>query len=265
MTPAAKSRLGFIGTGTITEAIVTGILAGGQDGPDIVLSPRSAARAARLADLSPRVRVAQDNQAVADAAGILFLAIRPDVAEAVVRGLRFRPGQLVVSLVSAVDHDTLRAWIGGEVEIVRAVPLPFVATRSGVTTVFPPNGTVEALFSQLGTAVPCTTIDEFDLLAAASALMGSFFGIMDHVVGWLKEGGLPQDVARAYLAQHFYSLSLVALRNPSVPLKDLRREYSTSGGLNEQMFAVFGRNGGLDALTLALDGVLERLRVLRRI
>nr|WP_255695902.1 pyrroline-5-carboxylate reductase [Shinella sp. NM-101] len=257
--------MGFIGTGTITEAIVTGILAGGQDGQDIVLSPRSAARAARLADLSPRVRVAGDNQAVADAAGILFLAIRPDVAEAVVRGLRFRPGQLVISLVSTVDHDTLRAWIGGEVDIVRAVPLPFVANRSGVTTVFPPNGMVEALFSQLGTAVPCSTIDEFDLLAAASALMGSFFGIMDHVVGWLKEGGLPQDGARAYLAQHFYSLSLVALRNPSVPLADLRREYSTSGGLNEQMFAVFGRNGGLDALTLALDGVLERLRALRRI
>ena len=43
MTAVEKARLGFIGTGTITEAIVTGILAGGGGTPDIIVSPRSAA------------------------------------------------------------------------------------------------------------------------------------------------------------------------------------------------------------------------------
>jgi pyrroline-5-carboxylate reductase len=260
MLPSEKRPLGFIGTGTITEAIVTGIVLRGEPVPAIVVSPRSAKTAARLAELSPQVSVAPDNQAVVDTADMLFLAVRPNVAEEVVRALRFRPGQQVVSLIATVDHSTLASWIDVPVNIVRAVPLPFVATRSGVTTVFPPDPTVEALFSTLGTAVACSTIEEFDVFAAASALMGSYFGIMDHVVGWMRINGLTAESARTYLAQHFFSLSTVAMDNPSASLESLRHEYSTKGGLNEQMFAEFGKGGGLDAVSGALDVVLARIR-----
>ncbi|CAN7261891.1 pyrroline-5-carboxylate reductase [Rhizobium sp. LjRoot30] len=255
-----STRLGFIGTGTITEAIVSGMLSGGGDLPDITVSPRSAATAGRLAARSPKVRIAGGNQQVVDAADMVFLAIRPDVAEEVVRALHFRPGQLVVSLVATVDHETLRSWIDVPVEIVRAVPLPFVATRSGVTTILPPAPAVEAFFGGLGIAVPCRSVEEFELLATASALMGSYFGIMDHVVGWLRQKGLPAENARAYLAPLFASLSTTALNAPALSLEDLRHEYSTKGGLNEQMFARFREHGGTDALTAALDSVLDRVR-----
>ncbi|MFC3075209.1 pyrroline-5-carboxylate reductase [Shinella pollutisoli] len=260
MNPSTSTRLGFIGTGTITEAIVTGVLSGDTPAPAIAVSPRSAATAARLAALSDRVCVARDNQHVVDAADMVFLAIRPDVAEEVVRALRFRPAQRVVSLVAAVDHATLRDWIGVPVELVRAVPLPFVASRSGVTAIFPRDSAVEAFFAGLGSAVACRTIEEYDLLATASALMGPYFGIMDHVVGWLQARGLPAESARAYLAPLFASLSTVALTAPSRSLEDLRHEFSTKGGLNEQMFARFREHGGADALTKALDSVLERVR-----
>lgn len=261
MTSTAENRLGFIGTGTITEAIVKGIVAGeGPIIPEIVLSPRSAQTAARLAALSRTICVARDNQHVVDASDTVVLAIRPNVAEDVVRALKFRQGQRVVSLVATVDHATLRGWIDVPVDIVRAVPLPFVATRSGVTAIFPPDAAVEALFSDLGTAVACHTIEEYDLLAVASALMGCYFGIMDHVVGWMEEKGLPRDSARAYLAQHFASLSAVAVNHPAISLEDLRHEYSTKGGLNEQMFVTYRDGEGLRALTQALDSVLNRVR-----
>jgi pyrroline-5-carboxylate reductase len=255
-----KPRLGFIGTGTITEAIVTGIVSRAEPSPEIIVSPRSEKTAARLATLSAQVTVAADNQHVVDAADMLFLAVRPNVAEEVVRALRFRPGQQVVSLIATIDHAALRSFIGVPVDLVRAVTLPFVATGSGVTTIFPPDPAVEAFFSTLGTAVACETIEEFDVLAAASALMGSYFGIMDHVVGWMQSKGLPQASARAYLTQHFLSLSTVAFRNPSTSLEDLRHEYSTRGGLNETMFAEFHKGRGLEALAHALDVVLARIQ-----
>ncbi|QRM57816.1 pyrroline-5-carboxylate reductase [Sinorhizobium sp. BG8] len=254
------TRLGFIGTGTITEAIVTGILSGEQPASEIVVSPRSAATAARLAALSDSVLVARDNQHVVDAADVIFLAIRPNVTEEVVRALRFREGQQVVSLVATVDHETLRDWIDAPVDLVRAVPLPFVAWHGGVTVIFPPDPTVEALFTALGTAVPCNSIEEFDLLATSSALMGSYFGMLDHVVGWLQGKGVPAESARAYIAPLFASLSTVALNTPSRSLEALRHEYSTKGGLNEQMFSEFRSRGGTEALTGALESVLERVR-----
>ena len=83
---------------------------------------------------------------------------------------------------------------------------------------------------------------------------------MDHAVGWLTENGLPEASARAYLASLFSSLSTVAERDASRSLEDLRHEYSTKGGLNEQIFTQFREGGGLDALTRGLDSVLKRVR-----
>lgn len=102
-----KFRLGFIGTGTITEAIVTGLVSREMPVPEIAVSPRAAKTAESLAALSAKVTVAVDNQHVVDAADMLFLAVRPNVAEEVVRTLRFRSSQQVVSLIATIDHGAI--------------------------------------------------------------------------------------------------------------------------------------------------------------
>lgn len=81
MSALAKLRLGFIGTSTITEAIVTGLVSSDGLTPEVFVSPRSAKTAARFADMSPQVTVTLDNQGVVDAADMLFLAVRPNVAQ----------------------------------------------------------------------------------------------------------------------------------------------------------------------------------------
>lgn len=246
--------LGFIGVGVIAAAMVEGL-----GGGDIVLSPRGAVLAADLARRFARVRVADSNQAVVDAASTVVLAIRPQIAEEVVRSLRFRPDQRVISLVAATPIDKLRDWMGHDLPISRAVPLPFVADRACVTPVFPPDPETEALFNRLGTAIACETLHEFDLLAVGSTMMGSYFGILDTVQGWLVAQGLPAPAARAYMAGLFANLGQVAARSPA-DFATLRAEHSTKGGLNEQVFQTFVAQGGPAALTAALDGVLTRIQ-----
>jgi pyrroline-5-carboxylate reductase len=227
---------------------------------DIIVSPRNGEIAARLAGLSPRVRIGADNQAVVDAADVLFLAVRPQIAEEVIRALRFRPGQSVVSVIAATGRATLEAWIDAPVVITQAIPLPFVADRAGVTAIFPPNADVAAIFKALGSAVECETREEYDLLAAASSLMGTYFGILDRTTGWLAGQGMPEDKARAYLAPLFLSLAQTAVKHGGMPLAGLRQEFSTKGGLNEQVFEDFDQTGGTRALTVALDRIMLRIR-----
>lgn len=246
-------RLGFIGTGTMTAAMVEGL------GGGVVLSPRGAEVAADLARRFADVTVAPSNQAVVDQCDLVVLAIRPQVVEDIVRALRFRPGQRVLSLVAATQAKAIRDWIGLDLPVTRAIPLPFVAQRRCVTPIFPPDVEVAAIFDRLGQAIPCATQAEFDLLAAASALMGSYFGLLDVAQGWLVEGGLTQDAARSYLAGLFGNLGRVA-EESETGFSALREEYSTRGGLNEQMFRVFGEEGGANALRTALGQVLNRVR-----
>ncbi|WP_377287896.1 pyrroline-5-carboxylate reductase [Rhizobium sp. SG2393] len=254
------STIGFIGTGAITDAMVRGLMADPPAAARILVSPRNAETAARLAADFAAVEIAPDNQAIVDAADMVVLAIRPQVAADVVRGLRFRPGQSVVSLVAAVDRETVQSWIGTPVRLTQAIPLPFVARRSGATAIFPPDDQAAQLFAAIGTPVECTTRDEYQLLAAASALMATYFGIMDETVRWLGAKGLPDAAARTYVSTLFSDLSVSARETDMPSFAELSRDYATKGGLNEQAHADFRRHGGAAALTAALDRVLARIK-----
>lgn len=121
--------IGFVGTGVITEAMVRGLLTAPAYASEIHVSPRSAHIAETLAGEFATVRIARDNQEVVDRSDIVFLAIRPQVAEEVVRELSFKAGQTIVSVVAATERQALIDWIGTDVHLVQAIPLPFVATR----------------------------------------------------------------------------------------------------------------------------------------
>ena len=79
-------RIGFLGTGAITEAVVTG-LATAPEPPDIVVSPRTIARSRALAQCFGNVAVAADNQAVLDRADIVVLARLGTVVSPLTEGL----------------------------------------------------------------------------------------------------------------------------------------------------------------------------------
>lgn len=253
-------KIGFIGTGAITDAMVRGLLAEPAAVPHVMVSLRSADVSASLAADFPQVLVAGDNQAIVDGCDTVVLAIRPQIAEEVTRPLKFRDGQKLISVVAATGREALFDWIGADVILTQAIPLPFVARRKGVTAIYPPHADTAAIFNVLGNAVECITKAEYDLLAAASALMATYFGIMHQTTEWLAENGLPEEKGRAYLAPLFASLSETALlAGKDADFIDLSREFATKGGPNEQVFRDFETHGGSIALNQALDHVLKRI------
>ena len=250
---------GFVGTGAITQAMVRGLLADPAYVSAIHVSPRSADVAAQLAAEFKAVTIASSNQDVVDKADVVFLAIRPQIAEDVIRALTFRQEQVVVSVVAATERAQLEEWIGVDERLIQVIPLPFVAARKGVTALYPPDEQVRDIFDTLGTAVECGSKKEYDLIGAASAIMATYFGIMQFTVDWLAGAGLDKAKADAYIAPLFLSLAQAANEPGLVSFSSLSKEFATKGGLNEQVFAHFEANGGKDALTGALNSVLARI------
>ena len=253
-------RIGFIGTGDITEAIVTGLISSDYPVSEIILSERSHAKSARLAAADKRVRVTSSNQQIVDEADLVFLAVRPQIAEQVIRPLNFRAGQNVASLIATVTFESLMDWIGAEVRITRSIPLPAVATRRGVTAIYPADDQLESFYAALGTVVVAQSLDEFDAYAAASALMELYFGVMETASDWLRGQGTSPQNAQSYLTKIFLELSRKADSAPQADFATLRDHHSTPGGLNQQMFEDFSELGGTQALTGALENVAKRIR-----
>ncbi len=79
--------IGFIGTGTITEAVVSGLCTLAEPPARIMVSPRNAARAQSLSERFQQVTVAPDNQSVVDSSDVVCIAICPGIANDVLEAL----------------------------------------------------------------------------------------------------------------------------------------------------------------------------------
>jgi pyrroline-5-carboxylate reductase len=251
-------KLGFIGTGAITEAIVIGLMRADYPVSEIILSARGIATSARLATSFEKVRVCNHNQDVVDGCDVLFLAVRPQSAREVISSLTLPREKPIVSLIAMLPAQTIAEWVGQPVEVTRAIPLPSVADRCGVTVVFPECSRLTHLFGALGTVVSVTSIEEFNSYAAASSLMATVFGCLETAAQWMVGQGAEYKKARRYLAQLFFGLAQTGIQSEA-KFEALVSAHSTPQGLNEQTFRVFAEGGGLEALKQALESVAKRI------
>ncbi|WP_050604326.1 pyrroline-5-carboxylate reductase dimerization domain-containing protein [Ruegeria sp. 6PALISEP08] len=218
---------------------------------------------ARLAAFSDNVMICDTSQEVLDRSDLVFLAVRPQDAQEVLTPLHFTEGQHLCSLIASVTHETLQDWIGTPVRLFRSIPLPSVAQHRGVTILFPHDPVGDMLFRPLGTVVSARTVEEFDALASASAMMGTYFGVLEAASDWMQSSGIGQGDARSYLSGVFAGLAQTAVENPGKSFDVLRSEHSTPAGLNAEVFEVFSEAGGTDALKAGLDSVMQRLTTAR--
>ena len=71
---------------------------------------------------------------------------------------------------------------------------------------------------------------------------------------------MAETKACSYLTPLFGGLAHVAGRAREESYAKLRQEFSTQGGLNEQVFQDFDTRGGTETLISALDRVLQRIK-----
>ncbi len=258
--------LGFIGTGNIASAVVTGLCAAPAPPGKILVSPRGAEKAFALAAAFPAVEVAPDNQAVVDGSATVVLALRPQDAKQALAPLAFRAEQRVISLLALTPLETARELVapagaagapGGA--IVRALPLPSCAERLGPIVVYPGAPWAMAFFAPLGTPLAVAEERELNVLWALTALIAPYFALIAEGAGWAANAGVAAPTAGTYLATMFHALSTLAVRAPGGDFEALTAEAMTPGGLNQQALKEIRAAGGFEAFLAALDAILARL------
>jgi pyrroline-5-carboxylate reductase len=259
MESGVPGELGIVGVGAIAEAMVIGICEGEDASPAIVLSPRNAERASRLAERYASVQVADSNQSVVDRADIVLLCVRPHDASAVLADLTFRAEQVVISVMAGIPIDDLRPEVTPAEVIVRAIPLPAVARRRGLTAIHPPNEVARGIFEPLGGVIVPDDERAFDSLSASSATIAAHLAYLDTISRWLVDRGIREADATRYVAAMFGALSETLPDSQSIDLSALADDFATPGGFNEQFLAALRDAGTYDSVEDALDGVARRL------
>lgn len=256
--------IGFIGVGNIAAAVVEGLVTAPGPLPHCLLSPRNAARSRALADRFATVAVAADNQAVLDRSRTVFLSVRPQVATEVLRGLRFDPGHVIVSLVP-LPLSTLAPLVHPAQRTVRALVLPSCTQRLQAVPYWPETAEVPILLERLGDPLPLREEHELNVLWASTAIIAAFYSLLETVSNWSAANGVAPGPAVEYTASMAHALTRVALSGSTERFSRLAIEAATPGGLNEQVVGVLRAGGAFTHVREALDAVLARIEGTRAI
>lgn len=257
-------RIGFVGTGVISAAVIDGLcrVPAGVTAPEITVSPRSENVGRELAARHPTVRRAESNQEVVDGADLVCIGVLPSQLPEVLGPLRFRDAQIVVSFVAGADVGRVAAHIDAAPRICRIVPLPMIARREGPVLLYPAIPEVRDLFAPLGTLIEPSDAERMMAFAHGGALMSSFFAMANAGVEGLAAHGVPRDGARDYLMAMYRALTATGLATSPDALADLPARHETPGGVNEACREHLSGLGWFDAYRGAIQAVARKTETL---
>ena len=252
-------KLGFIGTGKIASSVITGISKSKISYKKIVISPRNRSISQKLKRQFKKVSIAKNNQEIASSCNWVFLAVTPPVGHKIIKDLKFRSSQTIVSFISTMTLPQLKKAIKVKANIVRAIPLPPISLRKGPVPVFPPNKKVRNFFNKLGTTVEIKNEKLSKNFWSISGMMAPFYELLSTMSNWLVKRGVKRDKAQKYITSLFVALSQDAVANSKKDLKYLVKESQTPRGLNEQGVKELRKAGFYRSSEKTLNSILKRL------
>lgn len=248
--------LGFLGSGHLTAAIVSGMCATDTKEREILLSPRNEVIACGLAQRFTGVRVASNNDSLVRASDVVILAVRPGMAQEVLSPLSFEPGQLVISLMAKVPLPQVQALVR-PATAVRALCMPTAARRQGSIILYPYSERAKQVLAPLGELLAVANETVLETLWAATGLVASQLELVNTVYLWLTAHGVSAPLADGFTKRLFAATMSQALDNDE-RLESQVAAAQTKGGLNEQALDELRAERVFEMVNATLDGVARR-------
>ena len=198
-------NLGFIGSGKIASSVITGICTSKISYKKIIISPRNTIIAKGLKAKFKKITIATTNQQIVDQSDWVFLSVTPSVGEKIIKDLKFKSKQTVISFISTITLSQLKKAIKVKAKIVRAIPLPPISLKKGPVPICPPNIKVKKFFNHLGTTVEIKKEKSSINFWTTSGMMAPFYELLRVMTDWLVKRGVKRDNAQKYITSVSYT------------------------------------------------------------
>lgn len=261
-----KTTIGFIGTGRIANALISGLVRdSGNEISGFDKDPAAAEAVSAEFGISRKTSLKQ----IAQSVDIIILAVKPYQIEEVLGELRdhLTPDHLLISVAAGISSGFIRTHSREDMRVIRVMPNTPAFTGEGMTAVS--GGTLatgadltkaQKIFSAIGRVL---VLDE-SLMDAATAVSGSGPAYMFHLISSMAEGGkqcgLSGEDAVTLAAQTMLGAAKMVLDGKKSP-EDLIKDVTTPGGTTEaglkQMDARNVRQAMIDTVKAAAERSLE--------
>jgi pyrroline-5-carboxylate reductase len=218
-------RIGVIGTGVITSAVVEGIA---DDGHKITVSERSADKAARLTDMFENVTIA-DNQRVLDQSDIVFLGLMAEVAPAILQELTFRADQAIITVMAGASLAEVAGMVAPARAAAIMMPFPGIARGGSPIMMQGDVALVQSLFAPRNTVFALKDAAEMQAYLCAQAVLSPAARMVADAADWLAQRVDDPAQGEAFLR------TLVASSLADQATGPLIDALNTPGGYNQRL------------------------------
>ena len=103
-------KIGFIGTGQIAKSTILGILKSNLKVEKIYISQRNKKISRLLRKKSKKIRIIINNQEIINKSNWVFLSITPTVGNKILKDLKFKKNQTIISFISTINMSQLKKY-----------------------------------------------------------------------------------------------------------------------------------------------------------
>ena len=238
------ARLAFIGSGTMSGALIRGLIAHGHP-PDAIVTSDADPAAARSLSGCLGVLQARTNVDAVKNAGLVLLAVKPHIIPPVLEEIRSALADqpkppVVVSIASGISVGRMVEHVGPHVPVVRAMPNTPAQYGAGCSVMchsgyFPADSKalVEHTFAAAGSF---TWVDERELdkyTAFTGCGPAYFFLLAEELAKAAESCGIPSVQAKKMAAQLLVGSATLFENSGTADLAELRQKIATPGGVTE--------------------------------
>jgi len=265
----ARPHAAVLGGGVMGEALVTALLAAGWTADDVDVTERSAARATELSGRYG-VRAADPNAKAARRAGLVLVAVKPQVVPEVLAEIApaLRPGTLVVSVAAGVPLAVYEEALPEGTPVVRVMPNTPALVGKGASAIAAGTHATQEHLALTETALAATglvvRVAEKDL-DAVTAVSGSGPAYALYLVDAMAEAGvllgLTRELATRLAVATVEGAGALAASTGDHPVV-LRERVSSPGGTTVAAVAQLDAHGVRAGVVAAARAAYDRSREL---
>lgn len=265
--------IAVIGAGHMAGALIGGMLKSKLVPAKSIIAARRNPEA--LADLQKKwgVRTSTDNRKAVASAGIVILAVKPQMAKKVLEELsgRITKDQLVISVMAGITTAAISKALRVDGAVVRAMPNTPCLVDAGATAVAAGERAgerelklAEAVFGAVGLVV---TLPE-SALDAVTGLSGSgpvyIYMVIEAMIDGGVKMGIPRSIAAKLAAQTVFGAAKLVLETGKHPAV-LKDEVTTPGGTAITAIHVLESKGLRSVLIDGVEAATKRSQELSKL
>ncbi|GAB2536604.1 pyrroline-5-carboxylate reductase [Gracilibacillus alcaliphilus] len=267
-----KTIVGFLGAGSMAEAIISGMTAKAVIPAKQIFATNQSNRE-RLEELQQRygIQTTTSKQALLTQSDVIILAMKPKHIKESLAEIKdwLTEDHVVVSLLAGISTAFIEQQLPLDNPVIRVMPNTSAMIGESATTIAVGQHVtaeqtvlVEQLMQSIGTT---TRINEADM-DAFTAIAGSgpafYYYMVEAIEAFVKDKGLDPEVAKPLINQTIKGVSemlAVSTDSPAV----LRKKITSPGGTTEAGLNTLADHQFKQAVIACLDRTAERSKEMR--